>query len=360
VGRYTTVDHPTVKFTKVLIFVFMLTHVVTDLKNLNRLVWVLVIGGLILGMQAWGTPRRAFQSGRLEGIGGPDFSECNFLAAFLVSVLWLIGVQFLRSGWKGKVLCFLAGGFAANAVVLTRSRSALVGLAAGGLVALFAVPKRYRGYLAVGLVVAAAGFYYLTDEQFLARAATVMHSEEERDSSAQSRIVLAQAGFRMWRDHPLGVGPGNFYQNIGRYVPEYAGKDAHNTYVRCLTELGAIGIAVYLGLLVNAAWVLRRAMRQAARLPASLEGQVTLLCFGMMCSLAAMAGCFLTISLTYVEFTWWFLMLPVCMERTVYNLLADAHGVPSPAAAPVLRSQPLPWTVPGGSRSPAPNPWGSA
>ena len=233
VGRYAvSVDHPTVKLTKVLLFTLMLTHIVTTQRNFDRLLWTLVITSMILGMQAWNTPYSSFNRGRLERVGGPDFAEANFFAAFMVTMLWIIGAQFLRSHWKGKVICFLSGGFTANAVVLTRSRSAMVGLAAGALIALFSVPKRYRMYVAVGGVIAACGFLYLSDEQYLGRVSTIAASTEERDSSAQSRIVLAKAGLAMWLDHPMGVGPGNFYQNIGTYVPEYAGKDAHNTYIR--------------------------------------------------------------------------------------------------------------------------------
>jgi hypothetical protein len=133
VGRYTLagVDHPSVKFTKVAVFLLMLTHIVTNIRNLDRLIWVLVIGTMFLGMQAWDLPRRAFVKGRLEGIGGPDFSESNFFAVYMATMLWLIGAKFLRSGWPGRIVCFIAGGFTANAVVLTRSRSAVIGLLAG-------------------------------------------------------------------------------------------------------------------------------------------------------------------------------------------------------------------------------------
>ena len=72
-----------------------------------------VIGAMILGMQAWSTPYSAFEGGRLETVGGPDFRECNFFAAYMATMLWIIGTQFVRSGWVGKTVCFVAGGFAA-------------------------------------------------------------------------------------------------------------------------------------------------------------------------------------------------------------------------------------------------------
>jgi hypothetical protein len=327
VGRYTTaaIDHPSVKLTKVVIFAMMLTHVASQPRKLNLALWAMVLGALFLGHHAWELPRRAFRSGRLEGVGGPDFSEANFFAAYMAMMLWVIGFQFLRSGWLGKTVCFFAGGFTANAIVLTRSRSAVVGLAAGGLMAVFVAPRKHRLKIVAGLTIAGIGFLWLTDPQFIERSTTIVRSEEERDTSAQSRIELAQAGWRMLKDNPLGVGAGNFYQNIGRYIPEYAGKDAHNTYVRTATELGIQGIAVFALLIINGFLVLRRVARSAGGLPDEQRDRARLLAHGLMCALATMLACCLTISLTYVEFIWWGFLLPVCLERSVAYQLAHAE-----------------------------------
>ncbi|MHB0954794.1 MAG: O-antigen ligase family protein [Pirellulaceae bacterium] len=329
VGRYTSsrIDHPSVKFTKVVVFTLMMTHVATNLKNLNRLIWVMISGATILGMQAWSTPQRSFISGRLERVGGPDFGEANFFAAFMACMLWIIGMQFMRSDWKGKVLCFIAGGFTANAVILTRSRGAMVGLGAGACVALLMVPKRFRTYLVIGMVLAGIGFLRLSDERFLTRTMTIFADSEERDASANSRLVLAKAGLRMWQDHPLGVGAGNFYQNVGTYLPNWPGTDAHNTYIRCLTEVGIQGLVLFLALIASAFLMLYRMRHDVAELPRPDQDDVILLSYGMTCTIATMAACFLTISLTYVEFIWWFLMLPVCLSRTIDNLRADASAI---------------------------------
>lgn len=328
VGQYTTlgIDHPSLKMTKVAIFCLMLTHVASEYERLKVIIWTLILGALLLGIQAWETPYSSFVSGRLERVGGPDFAEANFLPPFLGALLWLIGAQFVQSGWRGRAICFVAGGFAANAIVLTRSRGAVVGLAIGGLTALIMAPKRLRPYIIIGLILAAAGFYYLTDERFLSRSTTILATEEERDSSAEARIEVAKAGLRMWRDRPFGVGAGNFYQTIGYYLPHLAGRDAHNTYVRCLTELGAQGFAVFGLIIVSAFLTLRRVRKTAALLSSPAREQFTLLAFGMTCGLATLLGCCLTVSLTYVEYVWWLLLFPVCVERAMDNLLADQRA----------------------------------
>ena len=237
---YTIVDHPTLKMTKVMVFGLMLTHVVTDAKKLRALLWTLVVCTLILGLQAYTAAR---PRGRLESVGGVDFSESNFLAAFLGAMLPLVGVLFLQTGWAGKLLCLGTGAFAANAIVLTRSRGALVGIALGLIPAILLAPKKLRLTIGAGMLVAGLGVLYvsLPDAGFMQRMKSITLSSEERDESSQQRLDLWETSLVMVKDHPLGIGPGNFFQVVGRYRPDLEGRDTHSTYFRCLTELGIPG-----------------------------------------------------------------------------------------------------------------------
>ena len=317
--RYVYIDHVSMKMTKVALFTLMLTHVVTDFKNLDRLLWVVIICAMILGMQAWDTPYSAFLKGRLNSVGGPDFTNSNYFGGCMGAMLWLIGVQFLRSGWWGKIVCFLSGGFTANAIILTRSRGAVVGLVAGGLMALVMAPRRFRGYIALGLVLGGAGFYHLTDDRFMQRSATILAPEGERDVSAQSRIEYAKLGLQMWSRRPWGIGAGNFHQTVGDYDHTRTGRDAHSAYIRCLTELGTQGFLLFMALYGSAFLMLNRMRREQPGLPPERQRDVMLVAFGLMCSLANLMGSSLTMSLTYTELPWWFIMMPVCLWRIVGN-----------------------------------------
>jgi len=97
VGRYGGTDHPAIKLAKIGVFTLMMTHVITDLHKLKGLFAVLASSALFLGIKAWSVPYSQFARGRLEGIGGADFSEANFFAAFMAAMLPLIGIMFLRS-----------------------------------------------------------------------------------------------------------------------------------------------------------------------------------------------------------------------------------------------------------------------
>jgi O-antigen ligase len=332
-GAYTLVDHPSVKMTKVVIFALMLTHVVTTMRRLDLLLWVLVAGSLVLGLQAYWTPYSEFTRGRIETVGGPDFTEANFLAAYLAAMLPVIGIQFLRTGWPGRLLCLFAGVFTTNAIILTRSRSSFVGVLAGMLLAAILAPKQYRTVVITGLVVAAAGGLYLMDTGFRERAATITVSADERDASAASRLVMADAAMDMLKDHPLGIGAGNFFQAVGRYDPSLELRDVHNTFLRCATELGVQGLLVFVALIANAVWSLWRTMKAAAGLPDDRRRDATLATYGLLIGLVTYFGCCFTITLIYVEALWWLLALPVCLERAVANLKADLTPVPLSKAA---------------------------
>ncbi len=340
-GRYAVTDHPTVKMTKVVIFVLMLSHIITTRAKLDAFLWVLVVGALILGLQAWTTPRSQFTHGRLQGIGSPDFSEANFLAAYLAAMLPLIGAMFLRTTWPGRILCLVSGVFVTNAIILTRSRGVVVGIAAGILAALVLSPRRYRSKILIGLVAVAIGGYALTDPQFIQRTATITRDGGDRDRSAQSRLEIWEGGLAMLRDHPMGVGPGNFYQNIGRYSPINAGKDAHNSFVRCLAELGLPGITVFLALLGNAALMLMRTMKQAREMPGEQGRHFLLASYGIAVSLSTLVTCGLLVSFAYTEAFWWFLALPVCLARAIENAKAEDAASPALELSPGASRQPV-------------------
>jgi O-antigen ligase len=323
VGYYTTVDHPSVKFTKIVVFALMMTHIITDKRKLDGLLWVFVITSLILGLQAWDLPRWAFEGGRLEGIGGADFAESNFFAAFMVAMLPIIGIQLLRSKWFGKTVCTVSAAFTANAIVLCRSRGALLGIVAGAITACLFAPKKHRKKIAVGLVLGIMGGIYVSDPQFWERAGTITRSEDQRDESAASRLRLWQAGAVMLADHPLGIGVGNWYQTIGYYIPEYEGKDSHNTYVKCAVEIGVQGILVYVLFIFTAFLQLRQVRKLAASMPPSVGDDLVQISFGLTVSLSIILMCGLTITMIYTEIIWLILMLPVCLRRVLENAVAD-------------------------------------
>jgi len=342
IGRYTITDHASIKMTKVMIFCLMMTHVVIRSKDLDKVLWLLIVGSLMLGLQAYDMPQSAFTKGRLDArVGGADFLDANALAAFMVAATVITGVMFMRSSWRGKLLCATAGVFSMNTIVLCRSRGAVLALCGAGVAIVLTAPKRFRVKLMVGMVIAAAGLLYLSDPQFLTRMGgiathtdAIAEGREATDTSVSGRIRLWKGGFKMLKDNPFGVGPGNFNQNIGRYSDITTKMSPHSTYIQSACELGLPGLALFLAILGNALWTVRKVIReceQSEQLPKNLLLTFQWRACGFGAVVVGWATFGLTGHLMYSEAFWWYLMLPVCLQRAFENAREDVLAEATPS-----------------------------
>jgi len=322
VGRYVTTDHPSIKITKIIIFTLMMTHVLTDIKKLSNLFWVLSSTALVLGINAWSTPYSSFVRGRLEGIGGADFDEANFFAAFMAAMLPLIAIQFLHSkNWMAKSYALICGVFTANAVILCRSRGAFLGLAVGALASLWFAPKKIRIKVIGILLIGVLGVVYLADEFFIDRIMTITTDTEKMDVSSLSRIELWKTGAEIFIKNPVGIGPGNWYQTIGKFKPMYEGRDSHNTFIKCAVETGILGISIFLILLFQAYINLRKVVKGLSTLTSEVANDFRLYFFAMVISIVILFTCALIITMLYTEILWVVLMLPLCLRRAYDNIV---------------------------------------
>jgi len=72
-----------------------------------------------------------------------------------------------------------------------------------------------------------------------------VESEEERDKSAQSRIIIWENAIETYKEHPvLGVG-----YRVFNKLNEYQNKDTHNYYLKLLVEQGPVGLLIFLVIL---------------------------------------------------------------------------------------------------------------
>jgi O-antigen ligase len=318
----------TVKMTKVIIFVLILTHVATSFKRLEIVLWAIIVGAIGLGLEAYTAGEAAFKTARLNFVGGPDFCESNGLAMHLAATLPIIAIMFMRSRWPAKLVCLAAGVLTVNAIAMTRCRGAFVGLAAGMVVALIAAPKGNRKYVVAGMVVMLIGSLYLMDKGFWTRMETIQ-IKKYGDESGLSRMAIWAGSPELVQDHPLGVGAGNFPAHIGKYVPQHPSRDAHNTYVLCYSELGVQGLLLYLVILGSALALLRRVYMRLRRMPARMSGNYIWLPYGIALSVIVLMVNGITTSRLYSEGPWWFLAMPVCLIRCMEN--AHLAGKPGKA-----------------------------
>ncbi len=305
------------KFWKVLLFTLIMGRVIATRANLEIVLWTLVIGSLFLGYDAYTAPESSFVLGRLESIGGPDFSTTSGAAAHLSAMLPIIGAMFLVArDWKWKLLALLSGGLATNAIIMCRTRSAFVGLVAGALAAVLVAPKARRYRIHALLLAAGCMGFALTDDHFWNRMGTLTDQQAlDTDLAAVSRREIWIAAMQMFEDHPLGLGVGNFVNVIGKYDPRHHKRSTHNSLVVCFVELGVQGGIIFL-LLVAAS--LRYVYLSYCRASASMRPLETqMIAYGFLISLVTYLVTALGTQRFYCESFWWVLAFPLCLHRVV-------------------------------------------
>jgi O-antigen ligase len=309
-----------IKMTKVTIILLMASHIITSLKRYEMMIWTLIIAGFYLGYEAFSAPNWMFRGGRLNiGVGGSDFSEGNFLGAHFAMLLPFLGAMFLNGGWKSKVICLLPGVFVTNSIILCRSRGIFLAILAGIICAIIFSIRRQRVKIFFGISIAIVGAIFLTDPGFWRRMEGIDTDAAQTDASARGRLLAWKAALSMASDYPLGVGEGNFKTYIGRYDPEMAGRDTHNTFLRCLAELGFQGAFVLFLLIGNAFYILFKLKKDAKHLPNRQDFLWHIYGLKIALIIYLVAGLFITH--TYIEEFYWLLMFPVLLERAVENEL---------------------------------------
>lgn len=186
--------------------------------------------------------------------------NANELASTLVVGLVLAGALMVipRSSPALRLAAFAAGGMAITGVLLTVSRSGMISLGIALLAAVL-LSGRWRGRITfVSLLIASATVFYFTT--FADPAA------RERISAVDGgtgRTDIWTVGWRMVEDQTLrGVGAGNFDNASIHYLlaPGALERDefildtpkvAHNVYLGVLAELGVVGLALFLAVVIS-------------------------------------------------------------------------------------------------------------
>jgi tetratricopeptide (TPR) repeat protein len=154
-----------------------------------------------------------------------------------------------RAGWFGLAVAFMVS--AALLLASARGRAALGTVARG-------VTRPGRARIAVGVVAAVAIVGLVAIGPAIVRRAT--------EGGEDLRAGYLSAALRMFAEAPLtGTGPGTWVMQRIRYtVPpetDYYIPHAHDIYAQTLSELGLLGAAAGVVLVVALAWLVRGAMR---------------------------------------------------------------------------------------------------
>ncbi len=234
-------------FKAVAIYLTMI-NVVTTPRRLKILCAALVLGSMVTSIGAINWHRAGVnlvEGFRTRWLG--VFADPNYLA-MNVGVIVPVAIAFIsrrESSWLWRMACALAVGLAVVTIVLTHSRGGFLGLVAA--MAIWAVREKRRIQAIMVSAALALGLFVFAPETFWKRNETI--GEFREDASALGRIHAWEAAANMNSAHPLlGVGAGTFVYAWPIYRPaeEATSHVAHNLFLDVVSELGFVGLLLFL------------------------------------------------------------------------------------------------------------------
>lgn len=250
------------------LFYFVYRRCRQDLQGTRWLIMLVLVVAVIAGIEA------IFQGLRFEPgsyaadqrATGPfgELSTANRAGVFYAMFLPMLGaIALLMRQHKAVRVAALAGCvLLIAAIAFTYSRqSYLVAL----VVILLLLMRRsiFAAVLAALLLLGSVSFWPDSVIQRVEQTRQVDATGTAAvDSSTASRFEIWNGAIAMWRDHPAGVGLGQFPAYIGNYS-SYSGVDAHNAFVLILAELGPLGLVALLWLFWRL-WGLAGRLRRSA------------------------------------------------------------------------------------------------
>ena len=334
-----------------LVFMLAFASLLSTKEQLDRLLTILAVVSLtiaVFSIAAFiGRPLLGFgvlQEGRVQGgTGDPSF----FAAAQLIA-LPLILVQAANARDRVRLAFFSVAAIVNIASVLsTVSRGGTISLV-GVMLLLLILPARaifrsraQKTLVIVALVAGSAVFFTHYSRDLSPRLDTIF--SRSQDKTGSGRLAIWPAAWATFTEHPVaGVGYGAFvdisvdrvYDTPNSNIQGFNvhPEEVHNVYLGTATELGIIGLTLFLGLLLSTALALRRTARRARKLG---EDYVASVANALIVGLAgwAIGSCFIE---TETSRPPW-IVIGICLALPK---LLQPRSVPSVSSIPAALARP--------------------
>jgi len=314
----------------------LIWYSINDRRDFRTAVMAIALGAFYIGWEVTVNERGDFSGSRLEGVGAPGADASNSLADLMLICLPIISSLLIDGKKRHKVVAICAAPLVLNVLLLCNSRGAFLGLVGTGLTFLvIARGKTRKRALQAFALGSLALFMLLGDPKILDRFTTTFVGSEQRDNSAESRLLFWEAGVGQLNDYPLGAGGGSFKKLVGRrYQAQVAGDDSvtdralHQGYLTEATDWGIQGLLLKLAmfwLAFRAAFRTEELCRREGRVNDALTG----LCI-MTAAIGLSIHCFFGDFLAS-EWTYWIMALMVRYSEVYKVPEAKAADEPLPA-----------------------------
>jgi putative inorganic carbon (hco3(-)) transporter len=276
-----------------LVFMAAFASMLTTRVELERIVTALAILSFVLGVLSIlafiGRPLLGFgvlQEGRSQGgTGDPSFFAATQLIA--LPLILVLAANTNRRWYRNALYAVALANL--GSVLTTNSRGGTIQLALV-MILLFALPARtifrsvgQKRLALAGLTVGLSIFFVHYSADLLPRLETIW--SRSQDQTGSGRLAIWPAAWDAFYSSPVtGIGYGVFVeQSVDRILdsPESQitgfnvhPEEVHNVFLGTATELGVVGLTLFLGLLASTARMLRRSARRARERGAYFVGGV--------------------------------------------------------------------------------------
>lgn len=221
---------------------------------------------LVLFFASYGQLFGRSRSGRLLGIGG--MYDSNDMASLMALAFPLAAGLLIRSK-KGRprAAAALAVVSLVLGVIATGSRGGTLALLMGSVIFALGLRGSKSALVIVAMIVGGGLAWSTASPDFRARMSSITNLENDYNlTDPTGRKAVWARGRQYWKSNPIiGVGGGNFpIAEGGSWADQgLRGKwsNAHNAYVQAFAELGTIGGAIFISMLLVAAWQVLPAWR---------------------------------------------------------------------------------------------------
>ncbi|MBN1894316.1 O-antigen ligase family protein [bacterium] len=236
---------------------FVMYNEVHDAKQLGAMLFVLMMScalAAIIGYFKIGS----MDENSLLKLGGQGVKEY----ATMVGTAFLSGIilfSFRRQNHE-KIFYMLISVVCIYPLFAAGERGVILGLAVGWIV-ITMVSRRKFSKIAFAFLICLAlyGFFHLAIQNELLSNYTInrFHLTELIKSGGMGRIDILRVGLSIVKDRPIfGIGLGNFPVAYLRYsrnpiLGRYIGLGPHNDFLGIATELGIIGLFLFIGMIVD-------------------------------------------------------------------------------------------------------------
>jgi probable O-glycosylation ligase (exosortase A-associated) len=278
-------ENPILQYERMVALALLIPVLTVTLRETWLMVLVMGVSIGILGVKFGASGLVAGGAAFQGGYGGmlADNNDIALAFAMAVPLMWCMRRDIESPKWRAALAIGVGLTFAG--IIMTHSRGGSLTLAVVLLV-LVLRSKRKIGMI-VFLAVAIVPAVYMVRDTYISRMETISKPTEE--ASSYTRIALAQAALKMWKEHPfLGMGFGGkaSAKLSGEYQEVTEGSVFHDTYLQMLVDSGVFAALLWVALLWGTIiWLeinRRRTMRyipEYANVPEAI--QLSLLAFSI-------------------------------------------------------------------------------